>query len=244
MVSAKHLLQHLFHLFPELGREEYLYIVSLRKEFLAEVEGGLEVVFEVGILGSGLDFLLRMVERKRPHIIHIRGVGTDDDALGFLVGAQHAIAISEEAFGVEVLREQEGFFGLFKSLHTVERKDGGCLSLGALGKEVPALLEHLDGVRLDGDGVAFLLVELVVRQEHLVAWNMEKKSLLEEVKRMDVQCIVIGLSIVFSAVTAILGYGMLSISNAMVLTFYCVMNGMNKDLRELCNSLVEDEDEE
>ena len=107
--------------------------MSLRKEFLTEVEGGLEVEVEIGILGSGLDLLLRMVERKRPHIIHIRSVGTDNDALGLFVGAQHAIAISEEAFGVEVLREQEGFFGLFKSLHTVERKDGGCLSLGALG---------------------------------------------------------------------------------------------------------------
>ena len=73
---------------------------------------------------------------------------------------------------------------------------------------------------------------------------MEKKSLLKEVKRMDVQCIVIGLFILFSAVTAILGYGMLSISNVMVLTFYCVMNGMNKDLRELCNSLVEEGEEE
>ncbi len=68
--------------------------------------------------------------------------------------------------------------------------------------------------------------------------------MLEEVKRMDVQCIVIGLFILFSAVTAILGYGMLSISNVMVLTFYCVMNGMNKDLRELCNSLVEEGEEE
>ena len=73
---------------------------------------------------------------------------------------------------------------------------------------------------------------------------MEKKSLLKEVKRMDVQCIVIGLFILFSAVTAILGYGMLSISNVMVLTFYCVMNGMNKDLKELCNSLVEEGEEE
>ena len=43
-----------------------------------------------------------------------------------------------------------------------------------------------------------------------------------------------------SALTAILGYGMLSIGNAMVLAFYFVMVGMSKDLKELCNGLAEE----
>ena len=70
--------------------------------------------------------------------------------------------------------------------------------------------------------------------------NMEKKSTLKEVKRMDVQSIIVGISILFSALAAVLGYEMLSISNAMVLAFYMVMVGMSKDLKELCCGLVEE----
>ena len=70
--------------------------------------------------------------------------------------------------------------------------------------------------------------------------NMEKKSTLKEVKRMDVQSIIVGISILFSAFAAVLGYEMLSISNAMVLAFYLIMVGMSKDLKELCNGLVEE----
>lgn len=70
--------------------------------------------------------------------------------------------------------------------------------------------------------------------------NMEKKSTLKEVKRMDVQCIIVGISILFSALTAVLGHEMLSIGNAMILALYLVMVGMSKDLKELCNGLVEE----
>ena len=69
---------------------------------------------------------------------------------------------------------------------------------------------------------------------------MEKKSTLKEVKRMDVQSVIVVVSVVFSALTAVLGYGMLSIGSVMILSFYCVMVGMSKDLKELCNSLVEE----
>ena len=69
---------------------------------------------------------------------------------------------------------------------------------------------------------------------------MEKKSTLKEVKRMDVQSIIVGISILFSALAAVLGYEMLSIGNAMILAFYMVMVGMSKDLKELCNGLVEE----
>ena len=69
---------------------------------------------------------------------------------------------------------------------------------------------------------------------------MEKKSTWKEVKGMDVQSIIIGISILFSALSAVLGYGMLSFGNAMVLAFYLVMVGMSKDLKELCNVLAEE----
>lgn len=69
---------------------------------------------------------------------------------------------------------------------------------------------------------------------------MEKKSTWKEVKGVDVQSIIIGISILFSALSAVLGYGMLSFGNAMVLAFYLVMAGMSKDLKELCNGLAEE----
>ena len=69
---------------------------------------------------------------------------------------------------------------------------------------------------------------------------MEKKSTSKEVKSMDIQSIVVGASILFSALAAVLGYGILGIGNAMVLAVYLVMTGMSKDLKELCNGLVEE----
>ena len=73
---------------------------------------------------------------------------------------------------------------------------------------------------------------------------MEKKSLSKEVKRMDVQCIIAGVSILFSALTAVLGYEKLSIGNAMIFAIFCVMSCMAQDLKDLCNSLVEEEEKE
>ena len=70
---------------------------------------------------------------------------------------------------------------------------------------------------------------------------MEKKSLLKEAKHSEILSVIVGISILFSALTAILGYESLSISNAMILAFFCVMAYMAKDLKELCNGLVEEE---
>ena len=69
---------------------------------------------------------------------------------------------------------------------------------------------------------------------------MEKKSTSKEVKSMDIQSIVVGVSILFSALAAVLGYGVLGLGNAMVLALYLVMTGMSKDLKELCNGLAEE----
>ena len=57
---------------------------------------------------------------------------------------------------------------------------------------------------------------------------------------MDIQSIVVGASILFSALAAVLGYGVLGLGNAMVLALYLVMTGMSKDLKELCNGLAEE----
>lgn len=70
---------------------------------------------------------------------------------------------------------------------------------------------------------------------------MEKKSLLKEAKHSEILSVIVGISILFSALTAILGYESLSISNAMILAFFCVMACMAKDLKELYNGLVEEE---
>ena len=79
------------------------------------------------------------------------------------------------------------------------------------------------------------------RNNHLLIYrNMEKKMTVKETKSMEIQSIIVAVSILFSALTAVLGYGMLSIGNAMVLAFYFVMVGMSKDLKELCNGLADE----
>lgn len=71
---------------------------------------------------------------------------------------------------------------------------------------------------------------------------MKKKSYMEEVKQCDMMSVFIGVSVLFSALMAVLGYESLSISNAMVLAVFCVLTCMAKDLKEFCNGLVEEED--
>lgn len=70
---------------------------------------------------------------------------------------------------------------------------------------------------------------------------MKKKSVMKEVKVQDVLSVLVGISILFSALMAILGYEALSIGNAMVLVVFCVLCGMTKDLKDLCNELVEED---
>lgn len=71
---------------------------------------------------------------------------------------------------------------------------------------------------------------------------MKKKSNMKGVKQFDMMSVIVAVSVLFSALTAVLGYGSLSISNAMVLAVFCVLNCMAKDLKEFCNGLVEEED--
>ena len=61
---------------------------------------------------------------------------------------------------------------------------------------------------------------------------------------MDVESVIVGVYIFFSALIALFGFEMLSICNAMVLILYLVMSGMRKDLKELCNGLVDELEKE
>ena len=61
---------------------------------------------------------------------------------------------------------------------------------------------------------------------------------------MDVESVIVGVYIFFSALIALFGFEMLSIVNAMVLILYLVMSGMRKDLKELCTGLVEELEKE
>ena len=73
---------------------------------------------------------------------------------------------------------------------------------------------------------------------------MEKKSTWKEVKSIDVESVIVGVYILISALIALFGFEMLSMFNAMVLILYLVMAGMRKDLKELCNGLVEELEKE
>jgi UDP-N-acetylmuramyl pentapeptide phosphotransferase/UDP-N-acetylglucosamine-1-phosphate transferase len=70
---------------------------------------------------------------------------------------------------------------------------------------------------------------------------MEKQVELREVKSMDVQCVMAGVSILFSILAAVFGYESLSIGGVMIFALVCVMGGMIKDWVDLCKDLVDEE---
>ncbi len=70
---------------------------------------------------------------------------------------------------------------------------------------------------------------------------MEKKSVMKEVKHQDMPGVVLGVFIFLSALMAVCGYEALSLSCGMILAVFCVFSGMTKDLKDLCNGLVEEE---
>ena len=69
---------------------------------------------------------------------------------------------------------------------------------------------------------------------------MKKKSTWKEVKGMDVESVIVGVYIFFSALIALFGFEMLSICNALVQILYLFIIGMRKDVKELCQGLVEE----
>ena len=56
------------------------------------------------------------------------------------------------------------------------------------------------------------------------------------------QCMIAGVILLFSVLTATLGYVSLSISMAMIFAVVCVMGCMTRDVMELCEDLMEEED--
>lgn len=69
---------------------------------------------------------------------------------------------------------------------------------------------------------------------------MKKKSVWNKVKSISVRDIILGEYILFSALAALFGFSILSISNTLVLILYLVKVGMGKDLKELCDVLLEE----
>ena len=57
---------------------------------------------------------------------------------------------------------------------------------------------------------------------------------------MDVESVIVGVYIFFSALIALFGFGMLSIGNALVLILYLFITGKRKDMKELCHGMVEE----
>ena len=70
---------------------------------------------------------------------------------------------------------------------------------------------------------------------------MEKNLELKEAKSWNVQCVIAGMSILFSILTAILGLESLSISGVMIFAVVCVLGCLIKDWVELCRELVDEE---
>ena len=70
---------------------------------------------------------------------------------------------------------------------------------------------------------------------------MKKQVELSEAKSVNVQCMMVGVSILFSVLTAVLGLESLSIGGVMIFAVVCVMGCMIKDWVELCKELVEEE---
>ena len=96
-IPRQHILQFLFHLLTEGGRLQHLHPIALRKQFLTEIEGGVQKVLKVGIIRGADQLLLRVMQRQCTQIIHKGIVCTDNDSLGRLVAAaNHSIEIAEE----------------------------------------------------------------------------------------------------------------------------------------------------
>ena len=70
---------------------------------------------------------------------------------------------------------------------------------------------------------------------------MEKQVKLSEVKSWNVQSIIVGVSILFSVSTTILGLESLSISGVMIFAVICVWGCLVKDGVEFCKELVNEE---
>ena len=70
---------------------------------------------------------------------------------------------------------------------------------------------------------------------------MEKQVELRKAKTMDVQCVMAGVSILFSILAAVLGHESLSITGVMAFAVVCVMGGLIKDWVEFCRELVDED---
>ena len=70
---------------------------------------------------------------------------------------------------------------------------------------------------------------------------MEKQIGWKKEKSLDVPCVIVGVSILFSASTAALGFESLSISGIMIFAVACVLGCLVKDGVEFCRELTDEE---
>ena len=169
-VPLHHFHEQFLHLLPHVRGFQHFHFVSLREEFLQEVEGGAEAEFEVGMVGGAPQFFLRVVQGQCTQVVGEGRIGPDHHAFGLVArAAQHSVVVLEEEFRIEVPGVFEAFGGFLQREDAVQGIDGRFGSLGVLCQQVPAVLEHLDGIGCDGDGVSFSAAELAVCHFQLVA---------------------------------------------------------------------------
>lgn len=70
---------------------------------------------------------------------------------------------------------------------------------------------------------------------------MEKQIELKEVKSINVQCVVAGVSVLFCVLAAVLGLESLSIGGVMIFAVICLMGCLVKDWVELCSELIDED---
>lgn len=86
----------------------------------------------------------------------------DDDSFGLdVVADDNAEGIGEEIFGLEILGQFKCRVGDFDLIDAVESVDFDFIAVVA-GQDIPAVLEQLDAIGLDWEGVAVGLVEGVI----------------------------------------------------------------------------------
>lgn len=128
-----------------------------------EIGCGTKVIFKVGKVlgflllthlgGSGLQFLLRVVQGQVAQIVFLPAKSSQNDLFSLGSIAYHnAKALAEELGGVETFLDSEGLVSEHDVLDTVEGEDGKA-SIVELAQQVPALTEELDAVGREGEGL-------------------------------------------------------------------------------------------
>ena len=149
MVVRQHFLQFVCDFLAERGGGEDFEVAAAGEEFLFEIEGGFQVVFEDGVVICGFDFPLGMVEGEGADVLAVHAEDFDTDGLR-LFGGDDAEAVGKVGGGVEVFGVGEGGVGGGEAVDAVEGEGAEGVPFFAEADDVPALPEYFDAVGLDG----------------------------------------------------------------------------------------------